>query len=75
MDPTKAVRDALAQGKRAAMVEVTDLVGSPPSRRGQRLAVIDDGTVHGTLGCDGFDRSGAADALRAIRSGQRATGR
>jgi xanthine dehydrogenase accessory factor len=75
MDPTEAVRDALAQGKRAAMVEVTELVGSPPSRRGQRLAVIEDGTAHGTLGCDGFDRSGAADALRAIRSGQPATGR
>jgi xanthine dehydrogenase accessory factor len=28
--------------------------------------VIEDGVVHGTLGCDGFDRDGAEDGLKAI---------
>jgi xanthine dehydrogenase accessory factor len=62
-------RDAAPRGKRAATVTVTDLEGEPPSRRGMTLTVLDDGTVRGTLGCDGFDRAGVADARRAMEEG------
>lgn len=70
MEPADIVRDALARGKRAALVTVSRLEGEPPSRPGLTLAVVDDGTVGGTLGCDGFDRSGVADAMRAMREGR-----
>ena len=71
MDPTLAVRDALAAGARAALVSVTRIEGEPPSREGMRFAFVEGGRTHGTLGCDGFDRSAAADASRAIASGTR----
>ena len=66
MEPRDAVEDALRRGKRAALVRVTAIEGSPPSREGLSLAVVEDGTVSGTLGCDGFDRAGTRDALVAI---------
>ena len=71
MDAIRAVRDAVAQGKRAALVSVTRIEGEPPSREGMTFALIDGGAAHGTLGCDGFDRSAATDAARAIASGTR----
>lgn len=64
------VARALESGKRAALVTVTRIEGQPPSKPGLSLGVVEDGTVYGTLGCDGFDRSGAADALRAIVEGE-----
>ena len=71
MEPVNAVQNALAQGKRAALVSVTKIEGEPPSREGMTLAFVEGGTTHGTLGCDGFDRSAALDASRAIASGTR----
>jgi xanthine dehydrogenase accessory factor len=61
------VREALERGERAALVTVTGLEGDPPSREGMALGVLESGATFGTLGCDGFDRSGAADAARALR--------
>lgn len=75
MDPLVGLDRALKRGRRAALVTVTKLDGEPPSRVGLSLAVTENGTTYGTLGCDGFDRSGAADALRAIESGGAATAR
>lgn len=69
MEPREVVARALESGKRAALVTVVGLEGEPPSKPGASLGVLEDGTVHGTLGCDGFDRFGAADALRAIAQG------
>lgn len=70
VEPREVVARALADGKRAALVTVTGVEGEPPSRPGLSLGVVEDGTTYGTLGCDGFDRSGTADALRAIAAGQ-----
>jgi len=67
MEPGVAVREALARGERAALVSVTGLEGDPPSREGMSLGVLENGATFGTLGCDGFDRSGAVDAARALR--------
>ena len=67
MEPVPAVRQALLRGERAALVTVTAIEGDPPSREGMSIGVLENGTTYGTLGCDGFDRSGAADAVRALR--------
>lgn len=75
MDPIRAVRDAVDKGKRAALVTVIGIEGTPPSRPGLQLAVIEDGTLHGTLGCDGFDRSGAKDGRKSINEGKSLEGR
>lgn len=67
MEPRAAVSEALQRGERAALVTVTGLEGDPPSREGMALGVLESGATFGTLGCDGFDHSGAADAARALR--------
>ncbi|MCA1839022.1 MAG: XdhC family protein [Actinomycetota bacterium] len=69
MDPHLALDRAIKRGHRAALVTVTDVVGDPPTRPGVCIAVLDDGSTYGSLGCDGFDRSGAADASIAMESG------
>src|SRR5437867_11262140 len=67
MEPRAAVRDALERGERAVLVTVTALEGSPPSREGMALGVLETGERFGSLGCDGFDESGEHDAMRALR--------
>lgn len=68
MDPLRAVRKALDAQKRAALLTVTQLSGDPPSRKGMMMTVTEDAS-HGSLGCDGFDRAGAKDGLRALQTG------
>jgi xanthine dehydrogenase accessory factor len=70
VDPLLGLERALKRGRRAALVTVTKLDGEPPSRIGLSLAVTENGTTYGTLGCDGFDRAGATDARRAIERGE-----
>jgi xanthine dehydrogenase accessory factor len=65
------VREALERGERAALVTVTGIEGSPPSREGMALGVVQGGERFGSLGCDGFDESGERDAMRALREGVR----
>jgi xanthine dehydrogenase accessory factor len=67
VDARVAVREALERGERAALVTVTGLEGSPPSREGMALGVLESGARFGSLGCDGFDESGEHDAMRALR--------
>src|SRR5256886_15083424 len=67
MEPRAAVREALERGERAALVTVMALEGSPPSREGMALGVLESGERFGSLGCDGFDESGEHDAMRALR--------
>lgn len=69
MDPVRAVREALGRGERAALLTVVETHGKPPSKPGMQLAVLEDGTTYGTLGCDGFDQAGAADGTRCIADG------
>src|SRR5882762_4901159 len=69
MEPRAAVREALERGERAALVTVTALEGSPPSKEGMALGVLASGERFGSLGCDGFDESGEHDAMRALREG------
>ena len=67
MEPRAAVREALDRGERAALVTVTTVEGSPPSREGMSLGVLESGERFGSLGCDGFDEAGERDAMRALR--------
>lgn len=71
MDPVVAAGRALEEGRSAVIVTVTAVEGNPPSHPGMRLAVLDDQSTFGSLGCDGFDRSGAIDGKRAIQDGRR----
>lgn len=50
---------------------VARVEGSPPARVGLTLSVTEEGEISGTLGCDGFDRSGAKDGAKAIETGER----
>jgi xanthine dehydrogenase accessory factor len=68
VDPLAAARDALAKGKRAAVVTVTALEGEPPSRAGLAFTLVEGGETFGSLGCDGFDRSAAIDAARSLET-------
>lgn len=71
MEPSNAVKRALTKGQRAALLTVARVEGSPPARVGLSLSITDDGEISGTLGCDGFDRAGAADGAKAIEMGDR----
>jgi len=71
VEPRAAVREALERGERAALVTVTALEGSPPSKEGMALGVLATGERFGSLGCDGFDESGEHDAMRALRESVR----
>jgi len=66
MDPAEAVKKALERGANAALVTVKKVEGDAPSAVGMKLAVDENGTIFGTLGCDGFDSSGVSDALRSL---------
>jgi xanthine dehydrogenase accessory factor len=66
MEPTEAIRKALERGAGAALVTVTQVIGEAPSRVGMKLAIDQEGEVFGTLGCDGFDSSGLADARKSM---------
>lgn len=68
-DPLEAARRALSTGQKAALVTVVEARGTPPSRVGLMLTVTDDGTVYGSLGCDGFDEQGTGHGLESIRQG------
>ena len=56
-----------------AWVEATAvkiLEGTPPCRVGNRLRVIPDGPVEGTLGCAEFDAAAAEDAAKVLALGE-----
>lgn len=59
-----------------AWVEATAvkiLEGTPPCRVGNRLRVIPDGPVEGTLGCAEFDAAAAEDAAKVLALGEPVT--
>jgi molybdenum cofactor synthesis domain-containing protein len=46
------------------------IIGSPPCRVGNRMAIVPGGPVSGTLGCAEFDEQAIADAAEVFASGQ-----
>jgi xanthine dehydrogenase accessory factor len=69
MEPLPSIARALREDKRAVIVTVVAVGTGAPSRKGLKLMVLENGPTFGTLGCDGFDRRGEADAVRALAEG------
>src|SRR5438093_632105 len=46
------------------------VIGSPPCRVGNRMAIVPGGPVRGTLGCAEFDEQAIADAAEVVASGE-----
>jgi molybdenum cofactor synthesis domain-containing protein len=46
------------------------VIGSPPCRVGNRMSIVPDGPVSGTLGCAEFDQQAIADAAGVVASGE-----
>lgn len=49
------------------------VLGEPPCRVGNRLRVVPDGPVEGTLGCAEFDAAAAEDAAKVLALGEPVT--
>jgi molybdopterin adenylyltransferase len=46
------------------------VIGSPPCRVGNRMSIVPDGPVSGTLGCAEFDQQAIAEAAEVVASGE-----
>jgi xanthine/CO dehydrogenase XdhC/CoxF family maturation factor len=46
------------------------VIGSPPCRVGNRMSIVPDGPVSGTLGCAEFDQQAIANAAGVVVSGE-----
>ena len=69
-DLLRALSDALASGRPAALVTVTGFSGSVPREAGAKMAVFDDGATLGTIGGGRLEAQAIADASAAIKDGR-----
>ena len=60
-----------SEGKKVALVTVTEIDGSSPASPGQMMAVVADGTTAGTIGGGASEHRIVRQALEAIRNGER----
>jgi len=60
-----------AEGKKVALVTVTETTGSSPASAGQMIAVLDDGSSAGTVGGGASEYQIIQKALEAIKNGER----
>jgi len=60
-----------AEGKKVALVTVTETSGSSPASAGQMIAVLADGSTAGTVGGGASEYQIIQKALEAIKNGQR----
>ncbi len=70
MDVLAAAVEAVANGRRAALVIVITSRGSTPREPGSRMVVFADGSSLGTIGGGSFEHAVTQSALDAIRSGR-----
>jgi len=64
-------RPAAGDGPQAWVeAKAIKVVGSPPCRVGNRMAIVPGGPVRGTLGCAEFDEQAIADAAEVFASGE-----
>lgn len=64
----KQLSDAVASGRRFAMVTVVETSGSSPQKPGARMLVFEDGSIAGTVGGGKIEHLFRQDALTAIAS-------
>jgi xanthine dehydrogenase accessory factor len=60
-----------AEGKKVALVTVTETTGSSPASAGQMIAVLGDGSTAGTVGGGASEYRIIQQALEAIKNGER----
>ena len=60
----------LREGRKVALCTIVNKVGSGPRDVGSKLIVLDDGTIHGTLGGGPFERLVIEAAKEAIKQGK-----
>jgi xanthine dehydrogenase accessory factor len=60
-----------AEGKKVALVTVTETTGSSPASEGQMIAVLADGSTVGTVGGGASEYQIIQKALEAIKNGRR----
>jgi len=64
-------QESLAQGRRVALVTVTETTGSSPASAGQVMAVLADGSSSGTVGGGATEYKIKQKAIAAIKSGEK----
>ncbi len=69
-DIMERISGELRKGRRVALAVIVEKIGSGPRSVGAKMAVIEDGTVYGTLGGGPFERDVVEKALEAIREGR-----
>ncbi len=66
----RALSDALASGRPAALVTVTGFSGSVPREIGAKMVVFEDGSFLGTIGGGRLEAQALADAAASIKEGR-----
>ncbi|MCB2289948.1 XdhC/CoxI family protein [Clostridium sp. CS001] len=65
----KAIYESLANGKKAALLTITDIKGSTPRKKGALMAVWEDGTIEGSIGGGNIEYAVIAKAIECIKEG------
>ena len=60
----------VSEGKKVALVTVTETKGSSPATPGQMMAVLNDGTMAGTIGGGASEHHIIKQALQAMKNGE-----
>ena len=63
--------EKFSEGKKVALVTVTETTGSSPASPGQMMAVLSDGSTSGTVGGGASEYRVTKQALEAIKNGAR----
>jgi len=71
LDAISFAAQKAAEGKKVALVTVTETTGSSPASVGQMIAVLADGSTVGTAGGGASEYQIIQQALEAIKNGQR----
>jgi molybdopterin adenylyltransferase len=69
-DLTEEMGRRVRAGEDVVLATAVRVHGSPPCRAGQKLLLMADGPVAGTLGCAEFDAGAAADAPGVLAAGE-----
>jgi len=63
------ISQSVAEGKKTALITVTETGGSSPATKGQMIAVLADGTTSGTVGGGASEHHVIKKAVEAINNG------
>jgi xanthine dehydrogenase accessory factor len=66
----RTVADMRDQGEKAALAIVVRTKGSAPRKAGAKMIVMEDGTIHGTLGGGGLEKKIIDESLKSLKGGK-----